>query len=190
MYNFCLSFSLAFRLKKMLLSESSLMSFDKDFMFSEIFSSRWHLTKHWRTFFFFPLCPSKGISCLCQKTLNDTIEQCSSYILVIILWPRVFLLGRFRSIIYTWHFEASNPLHKFSFLPMSRKRKNLCKVFSSQSQEFFRQVINFDPFGDHAIHWENMVSVTLITIAPIFPLESRNQGLNDVKLLSKCSHSC
>lgn len=169
---------------------SSLMSFDIDFyVFRNIFF-KVTFNQTLKDIFFSPLCPSKGISCLCQKTQNDTIEQCNSYILVIILWPRVFLLGRFRSIIYTWHFEASSPLHKFSFLPMSRKRKSLCIVFSSQSQESFRQVINSDPFGDHAIHWENMVSMTLITIAPIFPPEPRNQGLNDIKLLLKCPHSC
>lgn len=79
--------------------------------------------------FFSPLCPSKGISCLSQKILNDTIEQYSSCISIIIFWPGVLLLGRYRSIIYTWHFEVGNPLHKFSFLPMSRKRKSLCILF-------------------------------------------------------------
>lgn len=113
---------------------SSLTSFDKDFyVFGHLFIKvAFNLTL--KDIFFFPQCPSKGISCFSQKTLNSTIEQCSSYILVIILWPRVFLLGRFRSIIYTWRFEVGNPLHKFSFLPMSRKRKSLCIFFPSISR--------------------------------------------------------
>lgn len=118
-------------------------------MFSEIFSVKWHLTNIYGLFFY-PPYTNKWILYTSQKTVNGTDEQCSSGVFRIIFWLRVFLLGRFRSIIYTWHFEVSSSLQKFPFLPMSRKGKSLC-ILSFLISRTLGHVINFDSFRKHGL---------------------------------------
>lgn len=145
-------------------------------MFSEKF-----LFVTFKNSFSYPLCPNKRIFCLSQKILNNAVEQVRSYIFIIIFWPKIFLLGRFKSIIYTWHFEVGNLLHKFSFLSMSRK--SLCMLFFLISQTCNQ----FWPIWDHYLHWGNMASVISVTIAPNFTLEPRKILMTNI--LSECCHS-
>lgn len=120
--------------------------------------------QHLRTLFL-PSLTNKWIFYFSQKTVSGTDEQCSSWIFRIIFWLRVFLLGRFRSIIYTWHFEVSGSLQKFPFLPMSRKRKSPC-ILSVLISRTLRHVISFDPFRKHGL-------CDLVHNSPNFPSEPK-----------------
>jgi hypothetical protein len=62
-------------------------------MFSEILSFNFKLIKHLKMLFSYPFIPPIKELCFGQKILNDNIEQCNSYVIIIIFWPRDLSLG-------------------------------------------------------------------------------------------------